>query len=151
MLIDKGMNVAILISNGTDTLNVVSQALGGETTNWCRVVEQTENVCDLFSQADCFVSTSVAETFSYAICEASIYGLPVIQSDIEATLWNAGNPSTLLFKSLDVADLADKMEQMIYADKEDMAKRCLRTREHNIEAYSIEKWVNNIIEFYNQL
>lgn len=151
ILVDKGLNLRIMITNGTDTLSVVNKMFAGEIPKWCQVIQQSDNINSIFGQADCFVSTSIAETFSYAICEASIYGLPVIQSDIEGTLWNAVNPSTILFKSRDVKDLEEKMERMLNEDRENMAQRCLKTRQHNMDVYSLDRWSQNIIEYYNQV
>lgn len=45
---------------------------------------------------------------SMAIAEASIWGLPIIESDIIGTSWNRNNPSTFLFEAGNVEMLAEK-------------------------------------------
>ncbi|MBF0846977.1 glycosyltransferase, partial [Streptococcus danieliae] len=75
--------------------------------------EQTKDIASLFNSVDCFISSSEYETFSYAICEASVFGLPVIQSDIAGTMWNAENPSTFLFKVNDAVALCKQMDMLI--------------------------------------
>lgn len=141
----------ILLVEGVDTDEVVGSVFGNSVPSWLRILPQNHNISEIFSQADCFVSTSVAETFSYAICEASIWGLPVIQSDIEGTLWNSSNPSTFLFSSGNVEELADTMQYVMNIPRSEMKRLCAITRENNKSKYSIETWCENIIDFYKTL
>lgn len=144
-------NFKIIITKGTDTIKIVNDIVGNNYPSWLKILPQSDIIVDLFAKADCFVSTSVAETFSYAIAEASIYGLPVIQSDIEGTLWNASNPSTFLFKNLNVFDLVDKMKDVMSLSIDKIKEYCLITRKNNIEKYTIEAWTKKIIKFYEEL
>lgn len=144
-------SIRLYVTNGVDTQNVLYKHFGNILPDWCVLLNQNSNVCELFSVADCFVSSSVHETFSYGICEASIFGLPVIQSDISGTLWNAKNPSTFLFKSENVNDLCRAMLDMIQMDAEKLKKACIETQKRNRESYSLEKWSENIMDFYQAL
>ena len=141
----------LYITIGTDTIDVVSMYFNNEIPSWCHLINQNEDITSIFSFADCFISASVHETFSYAICEASIYGIPIIQSDITGTKWNAINPSVKEFKSLDVAELSNQICSIIETPIDKIKNDCLVTRQNNIKEYSLENWSKKIINFYNCL
>lgn len=149
-LVDK-YDIRVLITKGVDTEQVVETLFKGTIPEWCKVIPQSDDINTIFEQVDCFVSTSLHETFSYAICEASVYGLPVIQSDIEGTMWNAENPSSFLFESENVEDLERTMKKVIEYDKEKLRMNCLQTRQNNVSTYSIDNWCNRIMDFYTDL
>lgn len=152
LLQEKGVkDFEIRITNGTDTMQVVGQLYGANVPSWLKVIPQNHNISEVFASADCFVSSSVTETFSYAICEATIFGLPVIQSDIEGTLWNADNPSVYLFKSEDINDLAEKMRIVMTEDKDILLRNCETTKNNNHSKYSLDSWTKNVIDFYNTI
>lgn len=113
--------------------------------------DQTKDIASLFNSIDCFISSSEHEIFSYAICETSVFGLPLIQSDIPGTMWNAKNPSTHLFKVNDPLALCKQMNLIINADKEELEKQIQVTIENNRRDYSLEQWVYNMIKFYKRI
>ena len=143
--------VSVYITRGTDTDNVVAELFGKNVPSWCHIVDQRENINELFEMADCFVSSSDAETFSYAICEATIANMPVIQSDIDGTMWNAENPSTFLFKQGDSDSLAEAMMNYVKSNPKDIQQACLETRQNNLGRYGLDAWCERIIRFYEQL
>lgn len=147
----KRTDFQILITKGTDTEEIVRQTFKSQVPQWLVLKDQTQDVTSLFNAVDCFVSCSCHETFSYAICEASVFGLPVIQSDIAGTMWNAKNPSTRLFKVNDVVSLCKSMDDFMNSDKVDEEKKVKVTIENNKRDYSLEKWALNIIDFYKQI
>lgn len=140
----------VFITKGTDTESVVNNYFQGNLPSWVILKDQTEDIASLFNSVDCFISSSEHETFSYAICEASVFGLPVIQSDIAGTMWNAKNPSTRLFKVNDPLALCKQMNFIIDADKEELEKQIQVTIENNRRDYSLEQWAHNVISFYKQ-
>lgn len=101
--------------------------------------------------ADCFVSCSDAETFSYAICEATIANMPVIQSDIDGTMWNAESRSAFLFKQGDAESCAEAMKRYMDTDVNVLQKECLKTREQNQKCYGLDNWCRRVINFYEHL
>ena len=141
----------VFITKGTDTESVVNNYFQGNLPSWVILKDQTEDIASLFNSVDCFISSSEHETFSYAICEASVFGLPVIQSDIAGTMWNAKNPSTRLFKVNDPLALCKQMNFIIDADKEELEKQIQVTIENNRRDYSLEQWAHNVISFYKQI
>lgn len=145
-------NFRVIITKGTDTEDVVANVYQDTTLPiWLNLIDQNPDVSKVFEQADCFVSTSVGETFSFAVCEATFCKLPVIQSDIEGTMWNSKNPSTYLFQNENVDDLVVTMKKVLELDKKLLAVNCEKTRITNMKNYGIEVWNNNIIKFYNEI
>ncbi len=141
----------IVITKGTDTIEVVQKIFKGAIPNWLKLVDQTEKITELLSSVDCFVSTSIHETFSYAIAEASIFGIPVIQSDIEGTKWNSGNPSSFIFESENIDALASQMRHVMTIDKEELKRYCEITKKRNEKEYSLENWAQKVIAFYQKM
>lgn len=123
----------------------------GKIPEWCRLIEPQEDITSVLEQADCFISSSVHETFSYAICEATIFGLPVIQSKIPGTKWNEQNPSTYLFESENAEELANRITEVINTPIATLNENCSITRRNNLHDYSLESWSRKIIDFYMQL
>lgn len=150
-LASKKLNFRILITKGADTELIVKSVVGEILPDWLVLVEQTDNIINLLVRSACYVSTSVHETMSTAIAEATLYGLPVIQSDIPGTYWNAKNPSTFLFKKGDVRDLAEKMEMLMRMDYDGLKDLCTMTKEINMERLSLETWCRKVISCYQNL
>jgi putative glycosyltransferase len=144
-------NFEVWLTNGTDTQKVVREIVGNNFPSWLKIVEQQADVSKLYDRVSCFVSTSEHETFSYAICEASISGLPVVQSDIEPTMWNAGNPSTFVFHFPDIKNLAEQMKKVMEYDPAQLEERCRKTSKTNFRKYSLETWATKVIDFYRSL
>lgn len=111
ILTKQGVNLKVILVE--ETSSTLGDKIFNPKPNWLNEIKSQEDINTVFSQADCFVSSSVHETFSYAIAEAAIFGVPIIQSDIEGTMWNANNPSTILFKSGDIAELANAMRKVM--------------------------------------
>lgn len=151
ILTSKIKNFRVTITKGVDTEEIVKYIYKDELPEWLILEEQTNNVGDFYGKLDCFISTSIHETFSNAIGEATLMLLPVIQSDIEGTLWNAKNPSTILFKTIDPYDLALKMEEVMNRNKEELKQNCLITAQNNEEKYGIKNWCKDLLDFYQQI
>lgn len=141
----------VTITLGADTAEMVHQHYGTSLPSWLILIKQTESVAGLLSSNSCFISASMQETMSMAVAEASIIGLPVIQSDIIGTWWNAENPSTYLFPVSNADKLAEKMAQVMDEDPKVLAEHCAITAKINKERLSMQKWVDNIIDIYHGL
>ncbi|MCH5181460.1 MAG: glycosyltransferase family 4 protein [Prevotellaceae bacterium] len=151
MLEQKGSRFTLTVVEGSDTMAVAMNHFGGRLPQWLHFTKPMENINALFAEADCFVSSSVHETFSYAVAEASVYGLPVVQSNIEGTMWNAGNPSAFLFESGDAGDLAGTMEKVMAIPEDVLRNMCSTTRDNNLKQYSLEAWCDKIVDFYEKI
>lgn len=147
-ILAKNYQFKVRITKGVDTLQVVESIFGSHLPVWLDLVEQTSNPLQFYQKCSCFLSTSVRETFSNAIAEASIAGIPVIQSNIEGTMWNVNNPSTFIFESLNIEKLVNAMEIVMKYPTEDLKIKCQITQENNSQKYSIHNWCSQILNFY---
>lgn len=138
---------------GTDSRDVFSRVFGSDAAlpQWLEPIEQDEDIVRVFDGTDCFISAAQHETFSYAVCEATLYGLAVIQSDIPGTMWNAGNPSVKLFKSLDANDLADKIEDFISINRHKLAEDTAITAARNGARYTLDAWCDSVLKIYEEI
>lgn len=66
-------------------------------------------------------------------------------------MWNAGNPSVKLFKSLDVSDLADKIEDFISIDRHKLAEDTAITAACNRTKYTLDAWCNSVLKMYEKI
>lgn len=146
---ETGEKFQILITKGRNLEEQVRSFFGtGDIPEWVKIVPQAEDIASLFCSSDCYISASRGETMSFAIAEATYFLKPVIQSDIPGTYWNSKNPSVLLFKNEDSRDLYEKMSSIMKLDKEEIARKCITTKERNKQLLNIDKWRDSIINIY---
>lgn len=150
-LSNKGYDFDVKITKGYTTEHLLEEVYPNALPQWLKIVNQTDDVSSLFRQSHCYISASLKETMSMAIAEATIYGLPVIQSDIPGTWWNAKRPSTFLFPLNDSNTLCQQMEHIIRCDKEELSKLCSFTSKINAEYLSMDIWCDKIISIYRKL
>jgi glycosyltransferase involved in cell wall biosynthesis len=151
ILAKKNVKFKILITKGVDTQEVITQYFKSKQPDWLILIDQTDKIYEFFSRINCFVSTSIHETFSNAILEATFYNTPVIQSDIAGTQWNAYNPSTFVFESVNAQDLSAKMEAYLKVSKEEIKQKCIETKEINKKKYDVDIWCKKISDIYINL
>lgn len=141
----------IIVTKGYTTQNLVDDRYGNVIPKWLKIVNQTDDIASVFNQAHCYISASLKETMSMAIAEASIYGLPVIQSDIPGTWWNVCTPSAFLFKLNDANDLAEKMMQVMEMPTDTMRALCTKSQIINKARLSVGRWTDKMIEIFEEL
>lgn len=141
----------LLITNGVGLVDLIDSTYHGHMPEWLEVIPQNDDICAVFENADCFISSSDHETFSYAVAEAAVYGLPVIQSDIDGTRWNNDNPSVLTFNAGNPQELAICMRRMMEKDPMTLTADCAVTRDRIISRYSLDVWCESIIMFLQTL
>ncbi len=150
-LIENNYNFVVKITNGVDTVSILREFYGDHIPEQIKVISQTENISELYSSVNCFISASRRETFSYAIAEAMLSGLPVISSDIDGVSWCLKQRSVIPFKSEDAMDLASKMKSLICGDISISAADLAHSREHIISNYSVDHWSKKVIELYDTI
>ena len=144
-------NFCLLFTNGIGTETMLHRLLGNTLPEWVELVKEGEDVASLFRRSTCYISSADHETMSMAIAEATLYGLPVIQSDIPGTYWNAHNPSVSLFRKRNAADLAEKMERLINTDIKELRNCTETTRANNLHLLSLDKWCDELEAIYKEV
>lgn len=150
LLVKENLDFHLNITKGVGTEEYVKTRYS-HVPEWLTLIEQSEDVCSLLDKNSCFISAATKETMSMAIAEASIYGLPVIQSGIPGTWWNADSPSTFLFKVNDAEDLARQMKAVMDMDRNELMTLCRKTSKINKENLSMDRWVSKIISIYEKV
>lgn len=144
-----GTPFRILITKGNSLEESIHNFLNTEKLpSWVKIVPQIDDIASLFEQSDCYISASRGETMSFAIAEATYFMLPVIQSDIPGTYWNAKNPSTYMFKNEDAEDLYMAMMKVMQEDKTQITEKCAETLKCNKALLNIDVWKEKIINIY---
>lgn len=140
----------VIITRGKDVDSYIKSRYCNNIPEWLKIVDQTDEISRLFNNSHCYISAARRETMSMAIAEASIYGLPVIQSDIPGTWWNANSPSVFLFKDGDVGDLCKRMYEFCMSDLTELKRKCLETQRKNKDLLSLDKWCDRIVDIYTK-
>lgn len=151
LLSNKKYEFQIIITRGNNLEKSVRSYFAGNLPPWVKIVPQTDQVRDLFLNADCYISPSRRETMCYAIAEAEMFLLPVIQNDSYGTLWNADMPSVFLFPSDNDIRLAEQMKQVMTADEEELSEKTLQTRERLQKLLDLDCWCERLVEIYKSL
>lgn len=149
LIAQKETSFKVILTRREGTLEFLQQKCGNiENLPWLSFVEEDVQIGNLIRRADCFVSTSVHETQSMAVAEATLLGIPVIQSNIPGTLWNASNPSAFVFESMNALDLSRKMEDVMRMSRKEMLGRVEETRKRNMLVLSEKDWQTKLLEIY---
>ena len=115
---------------------------------WLIKQDFTEDINMLFEKANCFISASRRETFSYAVAEAAYAGLPVISSDIPGLEWAKDIPTILHFQSENLNSLYKIMEKMVLGNSSLDDVKMIEAREIIKQKYSVEIWTDRIVQQY---
>ena len=151
ILQNDNLEFKIIVSKGYTLPELLETYFGDIRPEWLKVVEQTDDISSLFNECDAYISAAFAETMSMGIAEASIFGLPIIQSNIPGTLWNSDTPSSYLFKVGDPVSLAEQMKNVLNIDKELLERQCKISSQMNRERLDMKLWCENIIRIYKKI
>jgi glycosyltransferase involved in cell wall biosynthesis len=92
------------------------------------------------------------ENFPYGALEASLYGKPVVASQIGGIPEIIEDGVTgLLFEPGNVEDLKEKIEKILSMDDEELIKMGEAGRKKVIQMYNKEKYYNEMIEIFENL
>lgn len=151
ILCRNGFCFRILMTRGYTTQRLLDERYEGATPNWLEIIAPREDVASLFNQSHCYVSASLKETMSMGIAEASLFGLPVIQSDIPGTYWNSDTPSAFLFKLNDANNLAEKMKMVMNMPLLKLRELCRKSQAINRKRLDVNLWSNKMIKVFESL
>lgn len=104
----------------------------------------------ILQHMDAFVYATNRDTFGIAVIEAVASGLPAIVNDWEVMKEVTNNGEwALLYKTLDVVDCADKIEEFI-KNKEQRKEAAQRSAEAVRQKFSIENHIRGLNEVYEK-
>lgn len=142
-----GIKYELLISSQELTEKYMNERYSA-IPEWIKMLPPTDNVSDLYDEADVMISASRSESFSFCLAEAIYSGLPVVVSDIAGTSWSREFKCAYEFKTEDSNDLIRCLEEMsMNISKEDLEfNRALMQ-----EKYSMDAWSKKIIDYINTI
>lgn len=148
ILANEGYTFHIIITKGTDTESVVHEYFNENIPEWLVLTEQVSDVNDFFKKGDCFIVTSVYETFCNAIIEATLAGLPVLRTDIKGTKWSKDIPGIYSFPGGDPLAMAQSMKQIMKVPLKKIKEDHCLAKKHFEKEYSMDIWTNRIMDFF---
>lgn len=143
-------DISILIIGRDQLRKYVTEEFGTLPDNVV-LAEPDEYVGNLYNVADLFISASRQEGCPYSVMEAMANGLPVIASNIRALRWAQGLKGVIFFESCNVNDLTQKILEVSSMDLKKREKISKENSEFIRINYSMDTWVNNIINIYHKL
>lgn len=142
------VKIEFMISAQELTENYLQERYNGIVPLWVKVLPPTDNVSELYNEADVMISASRSESFSFCLAEAIYSGLPVVFSDIPGTSWAKEFKCAYEFKTADVNSLIECLNNLpMSISKEDLEfNRALMQ-----EKYSMDAWSKKIIDYINTI
>lgn len=107
-----------------------------------------EDISDLYNSTKCFLHLSRSEGCSYALIEASYFGLPIISSDIDENMFLNHLPTIKMIRSESIIDTFNAMKNIIEQDFLLDVSDVLDTKNTIRKYYSLDAWVKNILSVY---
>ena len=146
-LSEEGYLFRLLFNGNEQTWSKLDEYLSGSQPPWLVCCESVSDVNELYAESKVFIQASRRETFSYAVCEASYAGLPVISSDIAGLEWAHELPSVSFFET----ENEDQLYRLMKGHLDET--KCLKTEIENsqrliYEHYSLNAWTNRIMKCY---
>lgn len=111
--------------------------------------QEGEALDELYSNALMFVQSSEMEGLSISLLEAMAHGLPALASDIIANK-EASQETALYFKSKDVSDLEEKLNQLLN-NPEEMTRLGNKAKTRAEENFNWEKISDQTITVYQDI
>ena len=144
LLNQSGNQYELMISSQPLTDNYMEKCYGDNIPDFVKMLPPTDNVSELYDEADIMISASRSESFSFCLAEAIYSGLPVVFSDIAGTSWAREFKNACEFKTGDTNDLIRAIKEVnCVVTEEDL---CFN-RELMQEKYSMDAWSKKIIDY----
>lgn len=147
---DPALELGIVIQGSAPDeafLRFIKSRTGIDTsqTEWLRFLPSTEDIFAYHRMADCFLSASRTESFSYGVLEAISQSLPVVMSDIPGVKWAREYSRSRLYPAEDPAACAKAL----------LAAPQLRQAASNadlfLDRYSIQRWCGRVLEIIHSM
>lgn len=119
-----------------------------EMPEWIETCNVVDDIGELYSKCNVFISASRKETFSFSVCEAIYSGMKVISTDIPGLEWAKNIPSVEFCQNEDPNDLLRVMKNCIANNYTVNISRIEKSRNIIEEKYSQDTWVKNLLNIY---
>ena len=138
----------LLVSSQPFTEEYMNERYKSNYPEYVRMIPPTDNVSELYDEADVMISASRSESFSFCLAEAIYSGLPVIFSDIAGTSWAMEFKNAYEFKTGNSDDLIRALKEVRndITDEELSFNRELMQRK-----YSMDSWSEKIIDYIMEI
>ncbi len=146
--------ILTIVASDQARMIIEKDLLHDEIPEWLRIVQLSSDINVLLKKSSCFISSSRAETFSYAVCEAIYFGLPVILSNIDGTRWAWPCPSVKVYPCLDAFSLYARMKEHIALENnlsDNIRLELQQSQQYIYNRYSIDIWIEKIVSFYKKI
>lgn len=138
-------NYELMASAQERTHDYVGQRYKDGVPKWLRLIPPTDNISELFDEADILLCPSRSEGLSFANLEALYSGLPVVYSDIPGNKLLADFEMTKVFRTCDCADFAEKIKKSSAAG---VSKDCQNRNRNIIEkSFTMNAWAERMKQF----
>jgi len=139
----------LMASAQKHTYEYIEERYSGNAPEWVELLEPTDNIKDLFCQADILISASRSEGLSFANLEGLYSGLPVVYSKIPGNQLLAEFKMTYPFISENANSLAEQIEKCA---SELVSKNSQeKNREIILDRFSMDAWSNRIAAFLRRV
>ncbi len=133
---------------GNDTLWTNDEIKSVVNEPWFVRQEFVEDVSELYNATRCFLHISRAEGCSYALLEATYFGLPIICSDIDENQFLEGLPTIYYTSVGDDEAVYLEMKRLLNNRFEMDSMNVKRSKQTIVQNYSLDSWVQNMVNIY---
>lgn len=147
-LVKSGLPVQLLVSAQEKTYRYLQERYH-DTPSWLRVLAPTDQVRDLYENADIMVSASRSEGFSFSLAEAIYSGLPFVYSDIPGTNWADGFEAGYVFHCGDIDDLGRAIRTCINDGITSIQQG--KNRAKLLKDYAMRNWCDQVMQMINSV
>lgn len=144
----EGYDFRLLLNGNEKTWPILTEYLGDRKPAYLQTGDPVEDINELFEASEVFIQASRRETFSYAVCEASYAGMPVISSDIPGLEWAHDLPTISFFESEDSNKLYLLMKAYLDGTASTACEAVAQAQKIVEEKYSLRVWVDKVIKHY---
>jgi glycosyltransferase involved in cell wall biosynthesis len=138
----------LLISSQPLTEEYINNRYKDDAPGFITLLPPSNNVSELYDEADIMISASRSESFSFCLAEAIYSGLPVVFSDIAGTSWAREFKNSYEFKTGDSEDLIRALNEV----RNDITDEQLSfNRELMHRKYSLDSWSEKIIDYIMEI
>lgn len=144
-----GASYILMASAQEPTYDFVKKRYGEAAPGWLRLIPPTDDISELFDEADVLLCPSRSEGLSFANLEGLYSGLPVVYSDIPGNKILTDFKTTHSFETCNHISLAEKIKQCSQEKITSDAQQFNRTLIE--EKYTMPGWTTKISDYIQKV